>query len=174
MVNVLSQLDALSDVHRAMRDEFQKGGSILETLLALAGLAALVLLAYFLTKLQSRRAARSVKYDKPQRLFHDLLDKLSLTTEERQLLDSVSRASRLTHPSAMLLSETLFERRVSKWRERTDDPSGVVASGSRAETIGRVRARLFPGDLPRPAEDPASPRPASTCPAESGRRSRRR
>ncbi len=144
MVNVLTQVDALPEVHRAMREQFQMGGSILETVLALLGLASLVALAYALTALQRRRAERLVTCDDPQQLFGDVLDKLELSPTERRTLRTVVRDLRLDHPAVILLSETLFDRQVSKWLERRNLSRDSGGSARDAETISAARTRLFP------------------------------
>lgn len=144
MVNVFTQIDALSEVHKAMREQFQRGESILGTLLALLGLASLVALAYALTELQRRRAERLVTCDDPQRLFDDVLDKLELSPAERRTLGTVARDLRLDHPTVILLSETLFDRQVSKWLERRNLSRGSGGSARDAETISAARTRLFP------------------------------
>ena len=45
MRDVLLQLDALTDVHRAIRDHFQQGGSVTSAVVAILTLILLVVLA---------------------------------------------------------------------------------------------------------------------------------
>ncbi len=143
MVKVLLQLDALPELRRAIRDEFQTGGSILGVLLALLGLAAVVLLAYLLAELQRKRAVGPAKNDDPERLYRDLLGKLGLATDERQVLDTLAREMRLKHPAVILLSEALFDRHVAGWRARWDRPPVKGGPAPDGDTIARVRTRLF-------------------------------
>ena len=144
MVNVLTQVDALPVFHRAVREQFQTGEPILGTVLALLGLGAIVALAYALTVFQRRRAERAVSFDDPQGLFGDVLEKLELPPTERRTLGDVVRDLRLDHPAVILLSETLFDRQVSKWLERRNLSPGSGGSAQDAETVAAVRSRLFP------------------------------
>ena len=152
MTNLLLQLDALTDVHRAIRDHFQKGGSAMAALLAILALLSLVALAYFLTEWQRRAANRGTIYDNPHALFRHLLEELSISGDDRRWLETVVKATRTTHPATLLISVVLFDERTSKWQAR----------GGKAQTdagltrrVAALRRRLFPGA--GPIESKAAP-----------------
>ena len=127
----------LSEVQRAVRDQFLRGGSFTSVLIVLLCIVAGVLLAYVLTQMFRVRPKRK-RFDSPQQLFNDLLERLNLSAPQRQLLDSMVRDLRLKQPSTILLSEILFDRSLVQWRDARH------GAGADRQLVGQVRAALFP------------------------------
>jgi len=139
MVGVLLQTDRLPDFFQAVRAQFNKGGTLGSMLIVLASLTALVLLAYFLNRLEQKATTHTEPSD-AQRLFRDLLVRLGLTEAQRQLLDAVAHDLRLKNPTVLLLSESLFDHHVQEWAGRQK-----VRTTEREQVVSRMRSRLFPG-----------------------------
>jgi hypothetical protein len=144
MADILMQADPLPEFHRALREQFQTGESIWGALLALLAMVAVVALAYTLTEYQRRKAEHAMEYDDPRRLFRDVLGKLNFEPGERQVLTEMTRELRLGNPTAILLSETLFDRQVSKWRESRVQSAAPRKSPLDDAEIKAIRDRLFP------------------------------
>ena len=142
MVAVLLQTDRLPDFYQAVRAQFNKGGTLGSMLIVLAGLIALVLLVYFLNRLEQKATTHTEPSD-AQRLFRDLLARLGLTESQRRLLDAVARDLRLKNPTVLLLSERLFDRHVEEWA--ASQKARAAAAPGREQLVSRMRARLFPG-----------------------------
>lgn len=141
---ILLQLDGLTEPQRAIRDHFQEGGSIVLVLAVMSVVAGVVLIAYWLTRRQQRRTERHARFNDPQRLFGDLLQGLSLTASQRHLLDTVVRELGLKHPSVILLSPTLFERHVDKWRALRPPAGSDVEHQIDESLVAQARDVLFP------------------------------
>jgi len=133
---LIAQDDALPLVQRAMRDQFQRGGSYGSFLLTFAGLATVVLLVYLLQRWYDR--AHNVRDDvsHPTKMFRQVLGKLNLSSTSQQLLLNVAANSDLENPTAMLISCELFDRFTLAWQQAQPgkDPSQQIAS---------IRRQLF-------------------------------
>ena len=140
MMPVLLQSDRLPLFYQAVRDQFNRGGTLGSVLIVLASLAGVVLLVYFLNRLE-QRSTKSVEPSDAQRLFRDVLARLGLNEAQRQLLESVSKDLRLKNPTVLLLSERLFDQNVQEWAGRQ---KGRAAE--RDKVVSRMRSRLFPGE----------------------------
>ncbi len=138
---LLAPLAELTEIQRAVRDQFQKGGSLTALLLVMSGLAAVLLVAYYLT-LRQRKAAVDTRHPDPQGLFNDLLNKLDLTPPQRRLLEGVARALRLGQPTVILLSPALFDRYLDQFRARQ---TGVSGRHQAASTPGESARSTTPG-----------------------------
>jgi len=142
-MEILLQSDRLPEFYRAIREQFSKGSSPTQALIAVGAVAALVLLVYVLNRLE-RRVAAPIETNDPQRLFHELLPKLGFNTEQRQFLEVVTHELHLKQPAAILLSEELFDQAVAAWSSRgtgrPDDPRTK-------ELLRKARARLFPSKV---------------------------
>jgi len=112
---LLAQSDRLTPLLDAVRDRFQRGGSIASVVFAVVGLVAVLGAIYLFMCRRDKFGARG-RLDDPQRLFRDLLHKLELPLEQRRLLEAVVRDLRVAHPTALLLSANLFDRYVDRWR----------------------------------------------------------
>lgn len=132
---------ALTPAQRSVRDHFQTGGAIGTFVLAIAMLVGVVWLTGRLSESLRRARQRSIQPDDPKRLFHDVLAKLELTRGQRRFLRVLAKHHALAHPTALLLSETLYDRCV----EKSSTSSGCGAAGD-TPIAAQVRDVLFPCD----------------------------
>ena len=146
MITAIALIGAneLTETQRSVAEHFREGGSFLSIMLVLAVTAAIVVLAYGLTRRQQRRGCRASQGD-PRQLYQHLLKKLDLTTAGRRLLGAIANDLRLKHPTAMLLSPTLFDRYVEQWRAQRRGFGRALAQPQQPESVAEVRAVLFPG-----------------------------
>jgi len=128
------QLNDLTEVQRATREHFQKGGSVVSVLLVMLGLALGVILTYWLSR-QQQKVARNFRRNDPQKLFQDLMAKVELSEPQRRVLWSVANDLRLDHPAVLLISRTLFDRHVRTWKQQRP-------AGNRAKNAGEENALL--------------------------------
>lgn len=140
MTPVLLQSDQMPQFYRAVREQFNQGGTIGSMLIVLASFAALVLLVYVLNRLEQRATTNTEPSD-AQRLFRDVVGRLGLNEAQRQLLESVAKDLRLRNPAILLLSERLFDQHVQEWVGR--QKSGATGC---EQAVSRMRSRLFPGE----------------------------
>lgn len=131
----------LTQTQQAVRDQFQRGGSILTAAAVVGVCLGIVGLVYWLTR---RQAARLNTSDDPHGLFRFGLDRLPLTDDQRVLLSAVSRSERLEHPATLLLSRTLYDRHVDAWLDIRNQPRIDERLRTRIQTAGQLRALLFP------------------------------
>ncbi|MDO8632674.1 MAG: hypothetical protein Q7R41_19500 [Phycisphaerales bacterium] len=147
MMEVMAQSSQFEAWQRAVRNQFQYGGSWTSVFVVLLSLAALVVLVGWLSRIQNRsqqRTENAPRNSDPQRLYAHLLSNLGLNVPQRQLLESVARDLRLPHPTTLLVSETLYDQCVEQWTRRA---GGAAAEADRATTLQiftRTRNRLFP------------------------------
>lgn len=130
---------ALTPAQRSVRDHFETGGAIWTFVLALVMLVGVVWLTGRLSEFLRRARQRSIQPDDPKRLFHDVLAKLNLTRGQRRFLLLLAKHHDLAHPTALLLSESLFDRYV----EKSPTSSGCRAAGD-TPIAAQVRDVLFP------------------------------
>jgi len=140
MMPVLLQSDRLPLFYQAVRDQFNRGGTLGSVLIVLACLTGVVLLVYFLNRLE-QRSTKSVEPSDAQRLFRDVLARLGLNEGQRQLLEAVAKDLRLKNPTVLLLSERLFDQNVQEWARRQKG-----RSEDREQVVSRMRSRLFPSE----------------------------
>lgn len=131
----------LTETQQAVRDYFQRGGSILMAAAVIVVCLGIVGLVYWLTR---RQAARLNTNDDPQGLFRFGLDRLPLTDDQRVFLSAVSRSEGLEHPTTLLLSRTLFDRHVDAWLDIRNQPRIDERLRTRIQTARQLRALLFP------------------------------
>ena len=136
--------NGLTEIQRSVAEHFREGGSFLSVMFVLAGTAAMVVLAYGLTRRQQQRATQGSRGD-PRQLYQHLLDKLDLTAAGRRLLRAIASDLRLKHPTALLLSPTLFDRHVEQWRGRRRRIGRALAETGQPKVVADVRGILFPG-----------------------------
>ena len=139
---VLLQLNELTPLQKAVREHFQKGGSMLAMLLVLLGIAATLALAYWLTRRQ-RSTIRKAPPNDPRKLFRDLQEKLRLPVPQRNFLNGVALQLHLEHPSVLLLSPVLYDRYVDQWRANDRQRSGGGAPSKGSDVAAQTRAALF-------------------------------
>ena len=139
--------DGLTEIQRAVSEHFREGGSVVSVLLVLTCTAAIVVLAYGVTRRQQQRATRAGRGD-PRKLYQQLLQKLDLTNAGRRLLRAVAKDLQLKHATALLLSPTLFDRNVEQWQAQRRRIGRPLAEAGPPELVAEVRGVLFPGTGP--------------------------
>lgn len=139
----LLQASRLTPVQRAVRDQFERGGSFSEILVVVVGLFALVLVAHLLSRRLGGDAEKNATIDDPKALFENLLGKLGLPASQERILKSVAREVDLQHPTAILLSPASLDRAVERWVRRSGPFSASVERQGRM-TILQARRALFP------------------------------
>ena len=137
MVASLSGASGLTEIQQAVRDQFQRGGSLTTVLVVVLCVSVGVLLIWALTRLFRTREGGNLP-DNPKQLFHGLLEKLDVSAPQRQVLDRMVKDLRLKQPSTILLSESLFERCAAQWR------TGRAGARGDQELVCQIRAVLFP------------------------------
>lgn len=133
---MLATDDALPLFHKAVRDQFQEGGSYGSVVLTLAGLAAVVLAVHLLQRWYDRSQEDHSGASHPAKLFNELLARLDLSPSSRKLLTDVIRDQKLRNPTALLISCRLFDTHTLAWQEAHTSPDG-------AAQIASVRVYLF-------------------------------
>ena len=131
----------LNETLRAVRGRFQEGGSFAVILLLMATVLSIFWIANLFAKRQRRTRATTLPPD-PGRLFSDLMSRLGMTPQQRKALEHVARDLRLANPAAILVSETLFDRGLERWR--ADRPSDQPESPAPTALMTEIRATLFP------------------------------
>ncbi|MHC4696332.1 MAG: hypothetical protein ACYTFA_06290 [Planctomycetota bacterium] len=150
MTAVLLQVHELTPVQRAVRNQFQEGGSTGMVLLMIAGILSLALVTYWLTRrLQENEGAR-VRPDDPKKLYRDLLDKLDLPSAQRRALDTVARDLRLQNPAKIFLSPFLFDRCMDQWGDAGGRAGLDTREGPSERLVAQIRTALFPPVGPSP------------------------
>jgi len=138
---MLLQVDQLTAVQRAVRDQFTRGGSVTAVAVVVGGVVGVIALTYFLARRQQRND-RSVRRFDPKQLFDTLLRKLYLSAEQRRWLEGVARRARLEHPAVLVLSERLFDRYTAEWGSQGSRTPGP--DGPHDTTAAQIRSLLFP------------------------------
>lgn len=132
---------------RAVRNQFQQGETVSSLVLGIGCLVAVVVFVLVMGRVQSgwnRHNEKAKEDSHPQRLFMHLLCALGFTAAQRQLIESVARASTLRHPAALLISDVLFDRSVAQWDERTSKGPADSRRVEDRRALAMVRGRLFP------------------------------
>ena len=104
----------LTPTQQAVRDRFQQGGSVTETLFVFLAMIFAVLLLYLLT-LWSRKNVQRRPNRNPRKLFIDVLSRLGLSPQQRELLTRMAADLCLKDPTAILVSRALFDKHVEEW-----------------------------------------------------------
>jgi hypothetical protein len=153
----VAQVDRLTEFQRSVREQFQKGGSIVEVVLVIALFVALVIGAAWWSRRLERRRKPGADVT-PGELFEAVMTTLKLSTPSRKRLREAARAAHLKHPTVLLLSPRVFDRCLAPRRAAVDETkqaAGVVRSAPK-NTFDRelleLRSFLFPG-----ASDARSP-----------------
>ncbi len=131
---------------QAVKNQFQKGGSITVAFMVLLAIIVAVLVVGWISRLQGRLRDTSnvvVGNSNPQRLYTHLLCNLGLTVPQRQFLEKVARDLEIPHPASLLISSVLFDQTVERWMGAPKSQ----AAGERASAVqlaAKARSRLFP------------------------------
>lgn len=131
---------------RAVRKQFQEGESIGTVLLGVGLLVGVVVAALVLARLQAkwrRRRDPSAQESKPQRLYTHLLCSMGFTSPQRQLLEALAKVAAVENPTALLISEVLFDRSVAAWEAKNPGAADARRVDER-RSIAAIRSRLFP------------------------------
>ncbi len=132
---------------RAVRNQFRQGESVGSLLLGVGCLVAVVVLVLVLARLQSswnRRGEKAIEDSHPQRLYLHLICALGFTATQRQLLEAVAKASTLAHPTALLVSDVLFDRCVAQWEQQAKEVRADARRIDERRALTLARSRLFP------------------------------
>jgi hypothetical protein len=140
---VTTQEDRFEQWRQAVQDQFQFGGTFTSAVLAILGLVLLVVITAWLSNRQRNRIDRGVESKDPLRLYENLVTRLELLPPQRTLLLHVAKDLNLTQPAVMLLSESIYDRRISEWLEK-HGPSEKQALKAEADILVKARSRLFP------------------------------
>ncbi len=132
----------LSEKLRQLGEPLRTGGSVPKVLLLCLVIVGIVVAAYYLGKLQEA-FRKPVVRDAPMELYCDLLWRLGLSRNQRRLLRHVAKDLDLRHPTAILISEALFDRTVENWRRHRGGLRGASKQAESAADWDSIRARLF-------------------------------
>lgn len=147
---ICSMLGEVTDYElwqRAVRNQFRHGESVGSFLLGVGILVAIVVAVLVIARLQSRwndRQETAQEDSHPQRLYTHLICALGFQAAQRQLLEALAKASTLSHPSALLMSEALFDRSVSEWKIQAGEADIDSEQVGDPQALAAVRSRLFP------------------------------
>ena len=143
---ILATPSELGPVQQAMRDQFQKGGSLRDVLLGFGTVLAVVVVAWGLTRRQQRAASLKTA-DDPWSVFHDLARRLGLPHPQFRMLVSVCDTVKPVHPLALMLSSRLFDNAAEVWRDKRAN-QGRPPSTEELRDLTCVRSALFPEESP--------------------------
>jgi|GEM_PF-5976644 len=133
---ILTSDNTLPFVQQAMHDQFQKGGTYGSVALTIAGLAAMVVMVYALQRWYDATHHGKDESSHPIRLFRELLRRMNVSQQEREMITQIARDQRCKNPAALLISDRLFDEYTGAWR----------AKNTRANTgveLDALRERLF-------------------------------
>jgi len=131
----MTTLAQLNEAQRAVKQHFEEGGSIAETLIIVSILALIIFLVYALTRRQQRSVETGIARD-PDELFRTALARLPLSAEQRTLLTQLATDRDLEHPTAMLISRVRFQRESRAWLATRPDTDPA--------TLDHAATVLFP------------------------------
>jgi hypothetical protein len=108
---------------------------------------AVVVLLLVIARLQSqwnRHEEKAQQDSHPQRLYTHLLCVLGFTAAQRQLLEAVAKASTLAHPTALLVSDVLFDHSIAQWEREAGEVRADSRRFEQRRVLSLARSRLFP------------------------------
>lgn len=138
MITLIAQNAPPMDRLRGIRDRFAEGGSSSEVLLALFGVAMLLVLAYAIVEFRKRRSRALYS---PDRVFEQLLREIISSHQQRHLLRRIARERKLPHPAVLLLSADLLESHANQWMGDTEidavrqQVAAAIATVRRGSTV---------------------------------------
>ena len=132
----------LTSTQQAVRDRFQQGGSVTQTLLVFLALIAAVLLLYVLT-LWSRKDLPRRSNRNPRQLFLDVLSKLGLSPQQRDLITRMGADLCLKDPTVILVSRALFDKHVEEWWAQQRRSGQVRNYSVNRQLLAKARHALF-------------------------------
>ena len=134
----------LTETMQAVKDHFERGGSLAVAAAVIGVCLAVLALTYWLTR---RSEIRAGKTGNPQHLFRQALDSLPLSQPQQSMLTTVAIAQGLEHPATLLLSRPMFDRNVDAWLGLKRRPKIDDKAKAQIHLARELRALLFP---PRP------------------------
>ncbi|MCO6437835.1 MAG: hypothetical protein J5J06_12155 [Phycisphaerae bacterium] len=108
---------------RGAHERFERGGSLREALLVLLTIAAFVAFTMIAGVLMARRA-RQRKEGKAWQVFGEALENLKLSAGQRRFLRELAEHPRMDNPNVLLLSQSVFERRVQEFAQQLPEKKG--------------------------------------------------
>jgi len=132
---------------RAVRKQFHEGESIETVLLGVGLLVGVVVITLMIARWQSRwrrRGDTATRESKPHKLYTHLLCAMGFTASHRHLLEAVAKAADLENPTALLISDVLFDRSVSAWEATRPRGPADERRLEERRAISLIRSRLFP------------------------------
>jgi hypothetical protein len=127
----------------AVQDQFRDGGSLGSALLVGGLLIAIIVLTFLLTRRQER-TRQSEGFRGPARLFHDLMNRLPLSSEQKRLLQAIARRNKLPHPTVLLLSPALFDQYAERYHQARATNVPAPRALAEAEVTRQTRRALYP------------------------------
>lgn len=138
---------------QSIRQEFMRGGSFGEVILAVLAIVVLLCVVALVYRLQQRGQGREL--DNAEKLYRSLLQRLELSVPQRDLLRRIAAAQHLENPTVLLLGRRIFEQYAQQaLAARTADADGT----SRIEELAD---RLFPAGYRTPTSASAARPPTS-------------
>lgn len=140
---ILAEVTDFELWQRAVRKQFQEGESIESVLLGVGVLVGVVVVTLVAARIQSqwrRRNDPGAQEARPHRLYTHLLCSMGFSASQRQLLEAIAKAASLQNPTALLVSDVLFDRGVAAWVSQ--NRAGSFDDQQRA--VSAIRSRLFP------------------------------
>ncbi len=159
---ILAEVTDFELWQRAVRQQFQQGESVGTLLLGIGVLVGIVVFILVAARVQARwrgREERAQEETHPQRLYNHLLCSLGFTAAQQRLLGAVAKLSTLEHPTAMLVSEILFDRSVVQWEQAGKGAADEARIEDR-KVIALARNRLFPDGRGIVQSVPSTQRPS--------------
>ncbi len=139
-MSVPNQPGSLDELQKALSREFSTSWSMQGALIVVAFFVGVVLLIWYLSRREAI-AAEGLERGDPEKLFRDLLKRLSLSSPQRQWLRRVAEELRLPHPAVLLFSPALFQHYTQTWRANR----GAAPTAEAAPDLApRIHAILFP------------------------------
>ncbi|MEK6799095.1 MAG: hypothetical protein AABZ12_09040 [Planctomycetota bacterium] len=142
MPNLLAQAERMSDFQRAVRNQFQHGSSWTSVVVAIAAIGGIVVLAYFLTKAEVWAKRKPGETSSPRRLFTDVAGRLGVGNSECNWLLGLAKQRGLSHPTTLLLSASLFDEQVERWKANAADAAALAPLP--ADQLAKLRSTIFP------------------------------
>jgi len=140
---VISKEERFEQWRQAVQDQFQFGGTFISLVLVIFGLLLVVLITAWLSNRQRIRIDHGVESRDPHRLYENLIARLELLPPQRALLLRMAKDLNLTQPAIVLLSESIYDRRIAEWLEK-HGPGDRQGLKSDTDIFVKARSRLFP------------------------------
>lgn len=128
--------------YEALRDQFNRGDTVQSMLITAGVFALLIGVVIFLTRVD-RKSHIPEEPDHPARVFRETLHKLGFPPSQQRVFEEMVSVTKPAHPSALLLSEKLYDEHVTKWHSKRGSPKGDPDH----KLLVQARTRLFPSGV---------------------------